>query len=229
MSMRFALFFSFLLFFLPVGKTQVFIPFGFYTCNNYRPSLAVVSRTLRGAQGTQVVSASADDANLLFQIPFNFTVGTYVGRQWFMSSNSYLTGGTGSNNYTGLGPGNPAFNKFFMGAADNSWQRVWTTTGLNYARYRYEGTAATSGTPGSPNIVFEFTFFKPVGLTQYAEVVYGVHNRTTGQHGVANTTTWLINAGTITASTSLVFQSTDGGATWSSLTNSSIVGSCINN
>lgn len=209
------------------AKAQVFIPMTFWSCQSYNPSVAVVSRTLRGAEGTQVVSVSQDDANQLFALPFNFTVGTYSGNQWYISSNSYVTGGTGSNNYSGLGPGKPAFNKFHLGAADNSWQRVWTIKGLNYARYRYEGTASTGGTPGSPNIVFEFTFFKPVGLTQYAEVVYGVHNRNTGQHGVANTTSWLVNAGTITANTSEVFRSTDGGATWSVLSNSSIVGNCI--
>jgi hypothetical protein len=174
------------------------------------------------------MSVSQDDRNLPFIIPFSFTVGTYTGNQWYMGSNTYVTGSAGSSLYSGLSAANPALNKFHLGSADNSWQRVWTVMGENFARFRYEGTASTSGTPGSPNIVLEFTFFKPVGLTQYAEVVYGVHSRASGQYGVANTTSWLVAAGTVPASTSVVFQSLDGGSTWSHLTTSSITGNCIN-
>lgn len=107
---------------------------------------------------TQIVSASADSAIQTIALPFAVL---YDG-SWYDSvtvgSNSWLTfaaTGTASS-------ANPATPSIRIGAADNSWQRLYhgaENSGNTY-RIRFEGTNATSGTPGTPNIVWEMTFDK---------------------------------------------------------------------
>jgi hypothetical protein len=222
------------LFFVSILNAQIFIPFGFYqrlvNCTpTYCPTLTPVSATLRGSTGmTQIVSANADDANLGVTLPFSFSLGGTGTTSWFLGSNTYITMGSGSSAYSALSASNPAIPKFHLGSADNSWQRVWTVSGTNYFRTRYEGTAATSGTPGSPNIVYEFTFFRPTTNYQFVQVVFGVHNQSSGQFGVANAATYYSSMTPITANSSYVMWSVAGGTSWNIIPNYSITGAGTN-
>ena len=221
--------------------SQVFIPHSFWQdltpCKSgYCPTPTPVAATLQGTTGmTLVQNASADDANLGVTIPFNFALGGTSSRSWFVGSNTYITMATGSSvcgppcSQAVISGSNPALGKFHLGSNDNSYQRVYTLAGTNYYRIRYEGTAATSGTVGSPNIVYEFTFYRPAGFgSEYAVVVFGTHSRNTGAFGVASSASYYVDqtstspganvaAGPgpgITANTSYLFTSNNGGTSW---------------
>ncbi|MFM8871433.1 MAG: fibronectin type III domain-containing protein [Actinomycetota bacterium] len=98
----------------------------------------------------------------------------------FIGSNTYITFGSGSSAYNGLSASNPAIPGVHMCAADNSYQRVQylinTAVTPNQLRVRYEGTASTGGTAGSPNIVYEAVFYKD---QNYFDVLIGNHARCT--------------------------------------------------
>ena len=105
----------------------------------------------------------------------NYGNGTNGGIH--LSSNAYLTFGGGASAYKDLGASNPPFPTLFLGAGDNSVQRVYAglEPGGSY-RVRYEGAAATTGSAGAPNIVFEIVF-EPSGALQ---VAIGAHARCPG-------------------------------------------------
>jgi hypothetical protein len=194
----------------------------------YNPVLISGSSVLRGSTGmTQNISSSVDDGSFGITLPFGFFIDGTSYTSWFVGSNTYITAGAGSSVYSSLGPGTPALPKFMLGAADNSYQRVFTTSGTNFHRIRYEGTASTSGTVGSPTIVYETTFYRPANGVQYVQVVFGVHGRTSGQFGVANSSAWFANTTPITANSSYVFASNSSGLTWTIHPNSSVAGVLI--
>jgi hypothetical protein len=171
-------------------------------------------------------NASADDANLSVSFPFTWTINNTGYAACFVGSNTYITFGSGSNVFSSISGSNPALNKIHLGAADNSYQRVSTfSSGANYTRIRYEGNGSTSGTVGSPGIVYECTFFNPsnFGNKNVVEVLVGNHNRTTGQFGVANTSTYYAS-GTIAANTSYVFEGNSTGTAWTIWTNYRVSG-----
>jgi hypothetical protein len=127
---------------------------------------------------TQIQSTSSDDASL--NVPFgfstNFNTSTYNGV--YVGSNTYLTFGSGSSNYSGLSASNPAIPGVHMCAADNSYQKVFyklDSTGV--MRVRYEGNNATSGTVGSPTIVYEAVFYSG---QSYFDVHMGPNSRCGG-------------------------------------------------
>ncbi len=137
------------------------------------------SATLSPTTGwTQTWSSSADDSN--HKISFGFNVG-FNGTNYdgvYVGSNTYLTFGSGSNNYSSLSASNPAIPGVHMCAADNSYQRVWyKLDSAGVMRIRYEGTASTGGTPGSPNIVYEAVFYSG---QSYFDVHMGVNARCGG-------------------------------------------------
>jgi len=104
------------------------------------------------------------------------------GGVW-MSANTYITLGCKSLAFGSFSASNPPCPTLFLGAADNSYQRVWGlhVVGSGY-RVRYEGTAAQTGTVGSPNIVLEITFETGGDIV----VDVGQHARTGGQLGLTN-------------------------------------------
>jgi hypothetical protein len=139
-----------------------------------------------------VQNASVDDGWLSIFLPFTFYIAGNGYTTTYISSNTYLTFGSGSALFSGLSASNPALPKFMFGAFDNSFQRVSRfTSGTDYQRIRYEGTASTSGTVGSPNIVLEITLFNPenYGGLNVLELLTGDHNRTGGVSLVANSST----------------------------------------
>jgi hypothetical protein len=178
---------------------------------------------------TGIQNSSVDDASLSVTIPFTWTINSTGYTSAFVGSNTYITFGSGSSNYSSLSSSNPFLNKFHLGAADNSYQRVSrisnTAGGQSYLRIRYEGNGSTSGTAGSPGIVYECTFFNPssFGGKNVIEVLVGNHNRTAGQFGVANTSTYYAS-GTIAANKSYVFEGNSTGTTWTIWTDYKVSG-----
>ena len=155
---------------------------------------------------TSIVSASADDTSTSVSLPFTWTYNNTGYTAFFPNSNFYITFGSGSSQYSGLSASSPALNKIYFAGADNSWQRVSSfTSGTDYKRLRYEGTAATSGSPGSPNMVYEITFFNPAltGNVPWLELLVGTQARVGGISGLYSSSA-ILTGGSFIASNSNV-------------------------
>lgn len=135
---------------------------------------------------TSIVSASQDDTFATVSLPFRIKFNGTEYPSFFPSSNFFITFGSGSSSLS-TSPTSPALNKISIAGADNSWQRVSSIASTtSYKRLRVEGTSSLSGTPGSPNMVYEITFFNPqlTGGVTWIELLVGVQNRGTGSFGV---------------------------------------------
>jgi len=173
---------------------------------------------------TQIINASADDTFTQVNLPFTFTFNGTGYTSFFPNSNFYITFGNGSNQYSGLGPSSPPYDKIFFGGKDNSWQRVSSyTLEDKYFRLRWEGNNSTSGTVGSPGIVYELTFFNPVYTNNenWIELLIGNNNMPgQGISGIYSTTTQLTGGQIVPANVgvddleSYVFQGDSTGTTW---------------
>jgi hypothetical protein len=105
-----------------------------------------------------------DDGFWTLPLPFNVTYNGTSYNSVYVGTNSYLTFSAGSVLFSGLSASSPALPKIMISAADNSAQRIYYGTvgsapNRTY-RVRWEGTNATSGTLGSPNMVWEATFYE---------------------------------------------------------------------
>eukprot|EP00047_Mylnosiga_fluctuans_P002008 m.222794 g.222794 ORF g.222794 m.222794 type:complete len:345 (+) comp10825_c0_seq1:167-1201(+) len=171
---------------------------------NYQPPLGPASLT-------QLIFNSYDDYyTAIGTLPFSFTFqGVNYASSLYVGSNSYITFGFASSSYYNLAANNPG-RGLLVDASDNSFQRVYAgaENGGNTFRVRYEGTASTGGTVGSPNMVVEYTFF-PYNIIM---VSIGSMARN-GLNGLSDGSNWLIQP-PFTAYTSWVIQSVDGGTTW---------------
>ncbi len=230
-------------FLLRFVDAQIFVPHTFWqdltACKvNYCPAPNPVAATLQGTGGmTQVVNTvtcagnggAGDDEFVQVNLPFNFAINSLGSTDWYMGSNTYITASTGATNFNSLSGSIPAFRKFHLGAADNSWKSAYTISGTNYFRVRYEGKANTNCSSGT-DIIYEFTFYRPAGMgSQYAVVVFGTHGRTGGQFGVASASAYLLNnTGSLSANQSYLFTSNNGGVTWTSQAGWSISGTGTN-
>jgi hypothetical protein len=171
------------------------------------------------ASWTGIQNVTVDDSFLTINLPFTFYIAGSGYTQTFMGSNTYLTFSAGASEYGqlgALGAARPPVPKFHFGAADNSYQRVSIfSSGTDYQRIRYEGTAATSGTVGSPNIVLEITLFNPniMGGNNVLELLIGNHSRLTGVAMVANATTAYATY-TLAQNQSYVFVGNSDGTSW---------------
>lgn len=132
---------------------------------------------------TSIISSSQDDAFTEVTLPFTWKYNATSYTSFWPNSNFYITFGTGASQF-GVSLSVPLINKIFFAGADNSWQRVSSiTSGTDYKRLRWEGTASTSGTLGAPNMVYELTFFNPAltGGVPWLELLVGQQARgTTG-------------------------------------------------
>lgn len=180
---------------------------------------AGVKAPLGSAGMNQVISSSFDDSFTQINSPFAFFMGGSSYTEIFPGSNSYITFGSGASAYSGLSlasqPGQPSIH---LGSADNSYQQVFWVAGPGnkFLWIRFEGAAGTSGTPGSPSIVWEATFINP-SLSpgkQYFEIVVGVHGQTGGLFGVGGSGITPVSGGTIQPNQSYVFSSNPTGTTW---------------
>jgi hypothetical protein len=115
--------------------------------------------SLLGTSGlTQIVSTSADDANVaLPDIGFDFPLYDGIYRtNIYIGSNSYLTFGFGSNQYNSISASSPG-RGLLVGAGDRSWNQVWAgSDDLGTYRVRWQGNTGTSGAGG---VVWEATLF----------------------------------------------------------------------
>lgn len=115
---------------------------------------------------TAVQVGNADDGYWTLQLPFTIS---YLGVSYTsinIGTNTYITFGSGSSDYAQLGPATPPYPKIMISCADNSAQRIYFgTEGIapnRTYRVRWEGTASTSGTLGSPNMVYEAVFYENI-------------------------------------------------------------------
>lgn len=151
-------------------------------------------------------SSSEDDSNFLVTALHNIYIYGSAYTSVYPGSNTYITMGSGSTAWSSLSFTNPALPGIQLGSADNSWQRVWSKTESYRTMFRYEGTASTGGTPGSPNIVYEVTFWRIFNGYQYIEIKFGSHSRTTGVFGIQTGSGTYVDGGVITANKSYVIR-----------------------
>lgn len=104
-----------------------------------------------------------DDGYWQLDLPFSIY---YLGDTYtsiYVGTNSYITFGSGSM-VIPTGIATPPLPKIMINAADLSCQRIYYgvegVSGTRTYTVRWEGTAATSGTLGSPNMVWEAKFYE---------------------------------------------------------------------
>jgi len=169
---------------------------------------------------TALQSTSVDDASRFWAFgALTFTINNTAYTGAYVGSNQYVTFGAGSSSYSSLSASNPPYNKIHVCGADNSMQRVSYINYTGFSRLRMEGRAATSGTVGVPNIVWEMTFVDPSltpAGTQYVEILVGLQSRTSGQGGVASNSSYYVSIGPVLANRSYVFVGNETGTSWTS-------------
>jgi hypothetical protein len=142
---------------------------------------------------TLIQNASVDDGFIQVTLPWAVIFAGVSYTLVCVGSNSYLTFGSGASQYTPLNAGAPAIPKIMIDSSDNSFQRVYAgvqsgTTPNRVYRIRYEGTASTSGTLGSPNMVWEAWFYE--NQTSRIDIQIGVNARNgTGFSGICTAST----------------------------------------
>lgn len=177
---------------------------------------------------TGLQNSSVDDSFVNVPLGFNFYMFGTAYSTVFVGSNTYLTFGSGSTVYSGLSASNPALVKFHLGAADNSYQRVsyYNHPSNFYTIIRYEGNGSTSGTVGSPGIVYEATLYNPFHTWSnqtLLEVRVGNHNRTSGIFGVYTAAGSGIGT-SISANQNYVFYGAELGNSWNILSGYYVTG-----
>ena len=139
---------------------------------------------------TLVNNYSVDDSSLSVNMPFMFYIYGSGSQGLYVGSNTYLTLGSGSSQYSSLSLGPtpaPTIAGIHLGSADNSYQRVWyKSVSSTVFKVRYEGNGSTSGTLGNPGIVYEVTFYKSNGTYQYVQISLGKHNKLGGVFGITS-------------------------------------------
>jgi hypothetical protein len=125
---------------------------------------ASIGTTSGLTSSTTPSSGSNDDGFWQINLPFNVTYLSVDYTAVYVGTNTYLTFGSGSANYSGLSASNPPLPKIMISSADNSVQRIYHgVEGIAPNRtYRVivEGNANTSGTLGSPNMRYQYTFYE---------------------------------------------------------------------
>lgn len=134
------------------------------TITNSLLGAASLSSSTPTAPGALTFTGSQDDGYWAVPLPFPITFIGTTYNSIYVGTNSYITFGFGSPNYSQLNATNPPFPKIMISAADNSCQRMYYgaegSAPNRTFRIRWEGTASTSGTLGSPNMVFEAVFYE---------------------------------------------------------------------
>jgi hypothetical protein len=166
---------------------------------------------------TQIYSGNVDDTPLeVTGMPFTFLFNGVGYTSFWLSPNGYITFGSGSSEYTGLGNTNPALPKIFINAMDDSMQKVYVRSTDNTFRVRVEGNTNTFGT-GTGYRVHEVAFFNASGFDGYQtfEVRMGVMPETTGRFNVYSSNA-LLSTDTATpgANKSWIFAGNEDGTEW---------------
>ena len=177
---------------------------------------------------SRVVNADADDANTSFgSWPFTFYLAGTGYTACFPGSNGYATFGSGSTSFNNLSASVPALPKIMFGAADLSWQRLYTQTGSGYARFRWEGHSARTGaTPGTSTRIVEVTFWQSDGVFQLIEIRTGNFASPSSSQPfmVASASAAYASATTLGANQSWVFRGNADGTSWTLFADSSVIG-----
>jgi Fibronectin type III domain len=150
---------------------------------------------------TQIVSNSYDDEFQYLSLGASFNVG-FEGFPYNcveIHSNTYLAFQTSCttdpanqtanfSDYSGLTPSNPAKKAIHMCSADNSYQKVFYKyeNSNTQLRIRYEGNNSTSGTVGTPTIVYEALLTQNSGII---DIGIGIHSRCDQNLGLLGVTT----------------------------------------
>lgn len=158
------------------------------TAGSRTPTLGNSSTTWTPSGWTSLQNANRDDGFVTVPFPFNFYFNDIVRTEAHIGSNRYITFGAGSGVFSGLSSTNPALDKIFLRADDNSFQRVayQHAADSTYARARVEGASAPSGTPGSSTVIYEITFFNPAntGYRPTIEILVGNSDAAGGINGM---------------------------------------------
>ena len=149
-------------------------------------SVVNIPNSLLGPAGLAVIngptSGNPDDGFWTLPLPFTIVYLQNTYNQVFIGTNGYITFQSGSTEWLNLNASNPPLNKIMINAEDNSGQRIYYgTEGVapnRTYRVRFEGTNARSGITGSPNMVWEATFYESVP-TQI-DIQIGVNARQPG-------------------------------------------------
>lgn len=148
-------------------------------------SVTTIANTLLGASSldmsTTPTVGNNDDGYWTLSLPFSIE---YLGTSYstiYVSTNHYVTFGSGSTVYTGLNATTPNLPKIMWACADNSVQRIYygvegTAPNRTY-RVRVEGTASTGGVVGSPSMVNEYVFYEDT--PDQIDLQLGVNGRKT--------------------------------------------------
>ena len=191
------------------------------------PLLGLASAT-SSTGWTLLVNANADDANALFgSWPFTFNLANTGYTACYVGSNGYATFGSGTTQFASFSASSPALPKIFFGSGDLSWQRVYTQTGSNYARFRWEGHSAAGGaTPGASTRIVEVTFWGSNGVSQAVEIRTGnfASPSTTQPFMLASASAAYASATTLGANQSWVFEGNLAGTSWTLIADSYVAG-----
>jgi len=197
-----------------------------FLASNALPRLGASSATSTTGW-TTIYNDNADDAfTSEITLPFNVTISSTASNAAFISSNSFLTFGEGSDAYTPDATF-PELLKLLVAAYDYSYQAVYTKAGTGYVLLRYEGFNSASGTTaGSSNIIWEVALLAPHPTTgaQVIELRIGNHAGSL-ENGVllCDTTTGRTSAVPATELTSYIFQGNATGTSWTVTANASLV------
>jgi hypothetical protein len=150
---------------------------------------------------TQIVSNSYDDEFQFLSLGSSFNLG-FEGASYNcveIHSNTYLAFQTSCttdpanqvanySDYSGLTPSNPAKKAIHMCSTDNSYQKVFYKyeNSNTQLRIRYEGNNSTSGTVGTPTIVYEALLTQNSGII---DIGIGIHSRCDQNLGLLGVTT----------------------------------------
>jgi hypothetical protein len=168
-----------------------------------------------------------DDYILVDELPYGLAIGLSTYSSCYFDSNTYITFGGYAGIGTFLAEDWPPLAKIFFGSGDHSMQALLRKNGTDptgepYVKLRYEGTANTSGTPGSPTIVLEVTFYRPLvsynNRETWIEVRVGVHAAQSGLFMIATEDTALASS-SIAPNTSWVLRCQHGGSSWTMTSN----------
>jgi len=131
-------------------------------------SMSSITNSLFGAasltSSTTPTYGNNDDGYWTLSLPWSVN---YLGNSYstvFVGTNSYLTFGAGANQYIAVDAANPPVPKICISSADDSAQRIYygtegTAPNRTY-RIVFEGSANSSGTLGSPTLLWEAVFYE---------------------------------------------------------------------
>jgi hypothetical protein len=150
---------------------------------------ASLTASTPSAPGALTFTGNSDDGYWTVPISFNISFLGILYATAYVGTNGYVTFGGGSDAYSALGATNPGYPKIMVSANDNSAQRIYYGTEGSAPnrtfRIRFEGTGATTGVLGSPNMVWELTFYE--NATSQFDVQIGTNIRGPSAAGTPRT------------------------------------------